>query len=617
MREKPKITLKFQLNGVNSQSIEVSSSAQSSAVSHYILAQHSRRSYAGSSLQKNISSNTQRLVDSELSKMCRLRPNYKRRRRRILTITKLESDQSLDKSNSDTEEVDTFDIIDLADSDTSFKDENHLGDADSSEKLVCDTCDRSFTTKESLEEHCLLHTSVSAPSPLVTDIEDSIYRRIVTEDGLNDVTNGTDSGLDVSKSNLSDSLLENYDSLIDNLISSSSPDELLQKIVTNEIPETFPGKLFEDSLLDAPQPFTKDKMSFIPVPKPYESPKKDQVLSSPKVIIPIRQKPVQIKFVETSNKTSNACGKRPSSKPQGSKPKKLKKEEDAMDDEDVELENIVNEKVFRILMERQKASGKNKIDVSDKDVTFSLTAPKYVASSTFSTSAKDVKSSQQAFGYLKIPPPKKWGRKKHLKRDKYFNDRYLSVRDEWEACSGSVEKMKSFKRKIHCKRGSLKHQLRMELDNFTNFDMRKSIQRAKFKEEDLEIKSEEDDVDGDLKEDDVPGEVKAEDLKSDQELSSKDEKVLETRMKKRKDDKPLKERKVVQKKASRRVVDPLNSFEENNISQTKAKHEINDNQSISKEEIPTRKKNDPVAEVEDEPSQAMSQTILSMPVFDF
>merc|ERR1712029_1177519 len=116
---------------------------------------------------------------------------------------------------------------------------------------------------------------------------------------------------------------------------------------------------------------------------------------------------------------------------------------------------------------------------------------------------------------------------------------------------------------------------------------------------------------------DVPGEVKAEDLKLDQELSSKDEKVLETRMKKRKDDKPLRERKVVQKKASKRVQDSLNSFEENNISQTKAKHEIKENQSISKEEIPSRKKNDPVVEVEDEPCQAMSQTILSMPVFDF
>ena len=80
---------------------------------------------------------------------------------------------------------------------------------------------------------------------------------------------------------------------------------------------------------------------------------------------------------------------------------------------------------------------------------------------------------------------------------------------------------------------------------------------------------------------------------------------------------PLKERKEVKKRASRRVVDPLNSFEENNISQTKAKHEIKEDQSNTKEEIQTRKKNDPVVEVEDEPSQAMSQTILSMPVLDF
>merc|ERR1712126_126577 len=331
---------------------------------------------------------------------------------------------------------------------------------------------------------------------------------------------------DITKSNLSDSLLDNYDSLIENLISSSSPDEMLQKMVTNEIPETFPGKLFDNTLVDVSKPVVKDKVS-IPAStadgsKPIES-QEESSAPAPAVIIPIKQKPVKIHFVESCPQVPSSSGKRSSSGFEANKSKKLKKEEKDVDDEDVEFENIVNEKVYRIMLARQNASGLKKVEVSDKDVKYSLTAPKYVSSAT---TANEVKESKKAFEYFKIPSPTKWGIKKYTKKDKYYNQWYLNIRDEWDQCSSSEDKIKRYKTSLRCKRGSLKHQLRMELDNFTNFDTRK-LSQQRVKEEETEVKSEE--LDGDLKSDLEP--------ESDQDnlaegLGKVEKKVLERNMKK-------------------------------------------------------------------------------------
>merc|ERR1712061_191523 len=103
------------------------------------------------------------------------------------------------------------------------------------DKLTCSLCDQVFGSAELLSQHGIVHEVNNTTSPFVSNIEDSIYDKILAEEADRDASEVTE-----PSSGLSDSLLEDYDSLVDSLISSVSPDELLQKIsITDEFPDNY------------------------------------------------------------------------------------------------------------------------------------------------------------------------------------------------------------------------------------------------------------------------------------------------------------------------------------------------------------------------------------------
>merc|ERR1712045_420572 len=90
--------------------------------------------------------------------------------------------------------------------------------------------------------HGIVHEANNTTSPFVSNIEDSIYDKILAEEADRDASEVTE-----PSSGLSDSLLEDYDSLVDSLISSVRPDELLQKIsITDEFPDNYTDDRMEE-----------------------------------------------------------------------------------------------------------------------------------------------------------------------------------------------------------------------------------------------------------------------------------------------------------------------------------------------------------------------------------
>lgn len=98
------------------------------------------------------------------------------------------------------------------------------------EQFACDICDQQFVDKETLLHHSKTHEVTQATSSFLLSLETNIYEQILAE--TPDIIDQT--------AELSESLLDSYDDLVDNLIASVSPDEILDKIViNNESPDNY------------------------------------------------------------------------------------------------------------------------------------------------------------------------------------------------------------------------------------------------------------------------------------------------------------------------------------------------------------------------------------------
>ena len=201
--------------------------------------------------------------------------------------------------------------------------------------LSCSICDVEFPSSEELESHNRIH-SVPNTSPFILNVEKEIFDEILTQE------TDTASGESVE---LSESLLHNYEDLLDNLISSVSPNELLQKIsITNEIPEDFS---VTNSELQFKTETTKSIARHSP---PINGDQVTWELKKRKVI------PVEEEERDTSQKL-----------------KKIKSDKDNHSVEDIEFENEVNKKIFKILS--RDSQGFSKKHVKTGSLRFSLTTP--------------------------------------------------------------------------------------------------------------------------------------------------------------------------------------------------------------------------------------------------
>ena len=201
--------------------------------------------------------------------------------------------------------------------------------------LSCSICDVRFPSSEELESHNRIH-SVPNTSPFILNVEKEIFDEILTRE--TDIVTG-------ESVELSESLFHNYDDLLDNLISSVSPDELLQKIsITNEIPEDF-------SVINSELQFTAENTKSIARHSPPI--KGDQVSGG------LKKRKV-IPGEEGERVTSQNL-------------KKRKSDKDSHSVEDIEFENKVNKKIFKILS--RDSPGFSKKHVKTGCLRFSLTTP--------------------------------------------------------------------------------------------------------------------------------------------------------------------------------------------------------------------------------------------------
>ena len=312
--------------------------------------------------------------------------------------------------------------------------------SDEEDKHSCVYCDRVFETRELLSQHSSMH-ALSAPSALVTSIEDRIYERILAEDaGDRDSGESKSSSIgDPNTSAMSESILDNYDSLIDNLISSESPDELLEKIViTQEIPDAFDEKVISE--VEKSETLKTESQ-----PLEYNT----QVIND-MIRIPILAKS---KEARTRPKISNITKIDNSFQDSGPKIipiKSRRKAKRGHELEDVEFANFINEKVFKILSERGENPGVE------------------IALSSGSTGKDEAQDSSRWHPThmdvtpCKVPSPSKKRMKRFLESEKLHTERYYKIRDK---CSESEESLRKQKLR-RAKRGRLAWMVRMETKNF-------------------------------------------------------------------------------------------------------------------------------------------------------
>ena len=367
----------------------------------------------------------------------------------------------------------------------------------------CVYCDRVFGTGDQLAAHSSVH-AVTAPSPLVTGIEDSIYERILVEEEKQDqmeedvsssVCDPNTSALsdaildkyerimvedekqdrmeedvsterksssvcDPNTSALSDSILDNYDSLIENLISSVSPDELLEKIViTQEIPDAFEEK----SLHEAEKSQTLETTTLHPLENPCTPQENDvktiSILSSSNRVKTQSRVPNDTKVKYTSQdkgpKVIPIKRKMPAQeKGHDSSTRKSKLAKKGHELEDIEFANFVNEKTFKILSQREE----------------STSAEIVLGASSSSDKVEGQYDSNRWLpahndeGPCKVPPPSQKRLKKFLASEKMNIERYYKVRDK---CAESEESLREQKKVKRSKRGRLGWMVMMETKNFS------------------------------------------------------------------------------------------------------------------------------------------------------
>merc|ERR1712079_939320 len=300
-----KTSLRFQYSGSSSDELTVHSEAELKSLSHQILAHFSRRNFICHQLQGKVTPGVRRSCDNQLSKMgCLPFPSEYKKKRRFLTLIKHDDSDAQEKADFSEARVDepeitphtqdsgfhepesVCDVSVVSLSSSSDEDEKEaVGD-----KLTCSLCDQVFGSAELLSQHGIVHEVNNTTSPFVSNIEDSIYEKILAEEADRDASEVTE-----PSSGLSDSLLEDYDSLVDSLISSVSPDELLQKIsITDEFPDNYSDNRREEAKsvsnceLSQTSSSSNDRsmVQIIPISKkakiiPRSKTKKSSVISAP------------------------------------------------------------------------------------------------------------------------------------------------------------------------------------------------------------------------------------------------------------------------------------------------------------------------------------------------
>merc|ERR1712061_332873 len=203
MRTKSKTSLRFQYSGSSSDEITVHSEAELKSLSHQILAHFSRRNFICPQLQGKVTTGVKRSCDNQLSKMgCLPFPSDYKKKRRFLTLIKHDDSDAHEKADFSEAKVDEPEITPHT-QDSGFQESESVcdvsvvslsssSDEDEEEavgdKLTCSLCDQVFGSAELLSQHAIVHEVNNTPSPFVSNIEDSIYEKILAEEADRDAS---------------------------------------------------------------------------------------------------------------------------------------------------------------------------------------------------------------------------------------------------------------------------------------------------------------------------------------------------------------------------------------------------------------------------------------------
>ena len=456
-------------------------------------------------------------------------PSDYKRKRRFLTLIKHDDSDAHEKADFSEARVDEPEITPHT-QDSGFQESESVcdvsvvslsssSDEDEKEavgdKLTCSLCDQVFGSAELLSQHGIVHEANNTTSPFVSNIEDSIYDKILAEEADRDASEVTE-----PSSGLSDSLLEDYDSLVDSLISSVSPDELLQKIsITDEFPDNYADDRREEeqreeaksaSNCDLSQTSSssndRSMLQIIPISKkakiiPRSKTKKSSVISAPsaedlslksqlelssdneadpsshgssKVTIPIRKKEKRISKINRSKRRRSNWSSTPSIKDLASNRFPISEDEEESDNaskkpkldeiskEDIEFENMVNQKVFKILSQKNATYSKDKsIFIGAEKTHIQLRLPES-PSVRHCDSQPEEETNLLHAGHLKVRQPcRRREQKRFLNTQQRIDDVYSGIREEAAACDKTRRRLD--RTTARWKRGSLKHQLGLEL----------------------------------------------------------------------------------------------------------------------------------------------------------
>ena len=434
-------------------------------------------------------------------------PSDFKRKRRFLTLIKHDDSDAHEKADFSEAKVDEPEITPHT-QDSGFQESESVcdvsvvslsssSDEDEAEevgdKLTCSLCDQVFGSAELLSQHGIVHEANNTTSPFVSNIEDSIYDKILAEEADRDASEVTE-----PSSGLSDSLLEDYDSLVDSLISSVSPDELLQKIsITDEFPDNYADDRMEEMQQEdakedgkstsncdiSSQTSSSDNDSsaiqIIPISLKSQLELSSDEEKGPsshgasKVTIPIRKKEKKMSKSNGSKRRKSNWSSTPSIKDLASNMSQISEDEEERDNiskkpkldeiskEDIEFENMVNQKVFKILSQKNATYSKDKsIFIGEEKTHIQLQLPGS-PSVRHCDSQPEEETNLLHAGHLKVRQPSRRRQKRFMNTQQHIDDVYSGIREEAATCDKTRRRLD--RTTARWKRGSLKHQLGLEL----------------------------------------------------------------------------------------------------------------------------------------------------------
>ena len=326
-----------------------------------------------------------------------------KKRRRILEIFKQEGEQEIETES-----------------------EGSVSLSDDTFSLICTTCDQVFSSSEDLESHKQNH-SPAETSSFVLNVEKEIFdnHNILTKERAVPTTE------DPSKISKSEFNNDKYDSLLETLISSVSPDELFQKAsITNEIPEDYSVRNLEVFKIET----------------------KSANLNAIEISTKTPKHPLSINSILLLD--SRRLKKRTLSKKEEDKnlypSKKLKCDQGC--DEDINFENEVNQKIFKILSRDSDGFCQQLLETESLRFTVTTPLPSLPDHDVSVLPEMEVQNlhSKSSFGR---------SNKRFQAREKVVSTLYSKAREERALDKVTYRKIKK------SKRGTLEYHLKLELDH--------------------------------------------------------------------------------------------------------------------------------------------------------